>query len=202
MELAPGVSVSARALAAALEFDRFGEAADRSDPAFQFLLLVQEGAVRRQLIRLLVGLASCREADSQRLIELRAGETDGRIRRKAQPAATAADAAPTSTATRKAACGGACPDPDRRYAADCGGNVTSSRLRAVVLAIAASLLAGCATERSDGAPCPPVVAYSREFLARAADELDSLPAGSAIEQMLADYQVMRDQARACERFGE
>ena len=87
----------------------------------------------------------------------------------------------------------------------CGGlwrySVTSSRLRAVVLAIAASLLAGCATERSDGAPCPPVVAYSPEFLARAADELDVLPPGSAIEQMLADYQVMRDQARACGRFG-
>ena len=57
-------------------------------------------------------------------------------------------------------------------------------------------------ERSNGAPCPPVVDYTREFLARAAGELDSLPAGSAIEQMLADYQVMRDQARACERFGE
>jgi hypothetical protein len=64
------------------------------------------------------------------------------------------------------------------------------------------LLAGCATERSDGAPCPPVVNYSREFFARAPDELASLPAGSAIEQMLADYQVMRDQARVCERFGE
>jgi hypothetical protein len=34
----------------------------------------------------------------------------------------------------------------------------------------ASLLAGCATERSDGAPCPPVVAYSRDFLAHAAAE--------------------------------
>jgi hypothetical protein len=42
-----------------------------------------------------------------------------------------------------------------------------------------------------------VVEYSREFLARAADELNSLPPGSVIEQMLADYQVMRDQARAC-----
>src|SRR5512147_586292 len=77
----------------------------------------------------------------------------------------------------------------------CGGrwrcNVTSSRLRAVVLAIAASLLAGCATERSDGTPCPPVVSYSQELLARAADELSSLPPGSVIEQMLADYQVMR-----------
>ena len=80
--------------------------------------------------------------------------------------------------------------------------MTSSRLPLAVLAIAASLLAGCATERSDGAPCPPVVAYSPQFLARAAGELVSLPAGSAIEQMLADYQVMRDQARACERFGE
>jgi hypothetical protein len=29
-----------------------------------------------------------------------------------------------------------------------------------------------------------------------------LPPGSAIEQMLADYQVMRDQARACGRFGK
>jgi hypothetical protein len=60
------------------------------------------------------------------------------------------------------------------------------------------LLAACATAPSDGASCPPVVAYSQEFLARAADELDRLPPGSAIEQMLADYQVMRDQARACE----
>jgi hypothetical protein len=67
--------------------------------------------------------------------------------------------------------------------------VTSSKLRAVVLAIAASLLAGCATGRSDGAPCPPAVAYSREFLARAAGEFDSLPAGSSIEEMLADYQA-------------
>lgn len=68
----------------------------------------------------------------------------------------------------------------------------------VVLAIAASLLTGCATARSDGAPCPPVVPYSRDFLAGAADELELLPPGSAIEQMLADYQVMREQARVCE----
>jgi hypothetical protein len=42
-----------------------------------------------------------------------------------------------------------------------------------------------------------VVEYSREFLARAAGELDLLPSGSATEQMFADYQVMRDQARTC-----
>ena len=34
-----------------------------------------------------------------------------------------------------------------------------------------------------------------EFLAHAAGELDLLPAGSAIEQMLADYQVMRQQVK-------
>lgn len=64
------------------------------------------------------------------------------------------------------------------------------------LAIAAILLGGCTTAATDG-PCPPVPAYNREFLARAAGELEPLPNGSAIEQMLADYQVMRDQARAC-----
>jgi len=69
--------------------------------------------------------------------------------------------------------------------------------RLAALAIATSLLAGCATARSDGGGCPPVPAYSREFLARAADELERLPSGSAIEQMLNDYAVMRDQARAC-----
>jgi hypothetical protein len=41
------------------------------------------------------------------------------------------------------------------------------------------------------------VTYGRGFLAHAAGELDSLPAGSAIEQMLADYQVMREQGRMC-----
>ena len=39
--------------------------------------------------------------------------------------------------------------------------------------------------------------YSREFLARATGELQQLPPGAAIEQMLADYHVMRDQVRAC-----
>ena len=69
--------------------------------------------------------------------------------------------------------------------------------RLAVLAIATSLLAGCAMARSDRGGCPPVADYSREFLAGAADELRQLRPGSAIEQMLADYQVMRDQARVC-----
>jgi hypothetical protein len=40
-------------------------------------------------------------------------------------------------------------------------------------------------------------AYNREFQARAADELTLLPERSAIIEMLADYSVMRDQARRC-----
>ena len=67
------------------------------------------------------------------------------------------------------------------------------------LAIVTSLLSGCATVRSeDGrlATCPPVVEYGQEFQARAADELALLPEGSAIAEMLADYGVMRVQARA------
>ena len=35
----------------------------------------------------------------------------------------------------------------------------------------------------------PVVEYSREFQPRAADELDLLPDGSAIAEMLSDYSV-------------
>lgn len=66
------------------------------------------------------------------------------------------------------------------------------------LAIATSLLSGCATVGSDGSgpgACPPVVEYSREFQACAAEELDLLPEGSAIAEMMSDYAVMREQAR-------
>lgn len=73
--------------------------------------------------------------------------------------------------------------------------------RLAVLAIATSLLTACATVSSEprvAAVCPPVVEYRRAFQARAADELDLLPEGSAIAEMLADYSVMRDQARACD----
>jgi len=43
-----------------------------------------------------------------------------------------------------------------------------------------------------------VVQYSREFQARAAEELALLPEGSTIVQMLSDYAVMREQAGVCE----
>lgn len=69
-----------------------------------------------------------------------------------------------------------------------------------VLAIAASLLTACATAGSEPRVvpvCPPIVEYTREFQARAVDELDLLPERSAIAEMLSDYAVMREQARAC-----
>jgi len=73
--------------------------------------------------------------------------------------------------------------------------------RLAVLAIGTISLTGCATVSSeDGrlATCPPVVEYGWEFQARAAEELAGLPEGSMIVEMLSDYAVMRDQARACE----
>ena len=83
-------------------------------------------------------------------------------------------------------------------------NARCWKRRLAVLAIATSLLSGCATVGSDAAiatGCPPVVEYSREFQARAAEELDLLPEESAIAEMLADYSVMREQVRTCARGG-
>jgi len=62
------------------------------------------------------------------------------------------------------------------------------------------LLSGCATVGSDGSgpgSSPPIFEYGREFQARAAEELALLPEGSAVAEMLADYAVMREQARVC-----
>jgi hypothetical protein len=62
------------------------------------------------------------------------------------------------------------------------------------------LLSGCATVGSDtgiAAVYPPVVEYSREFQARAAEELALLRHGSAIIEMMGDYAVLRAQVRAC-----
>jgi len=45
--------------------------------------------------------------------------------------------------------------------------------------------------------CPPVVEYDDGFQARAAEEVQALSEGSVIVEMLSDYAVMREQARAC-----
>ena len=78
-------------------------------------------------------------------------------------------------------------------------NARCSTLQLAVLAIATSLLSGCATVGSEGSgpgACPPVVEYSREFQARAAEELSLLPHDSAIGEMLSDYAMMREQSWA------
>jgi len=64
-------------------------------------------------------------------------------------------------------------------------------------------LTGCATagfEANGVAACPPVAEYSREFQFRAAEELMALQDGSAVIEMMGDYAVMREQARACVRI--
>ncbi len=79
-------------------------------------------------------------------------------------------------------------------------NARCWRRRLAVLVIATNLLIGCATagfESGAAAACPPVVEYSREFQARAAEELALLPDGSAIIEIMEDYAVVRDQVRAC-----
>ncbi|PQO23335.1 hypothetical protein C2I36_08315 [Rhodobacteraceae bacterium WD3A24] len=60
-------------------------------------------------------------------------------------------------------------------------------------------MTACAGAGSDTAPgvCPPVVAYSQEEQARAAEEVAALPKGAVIIEWLGDYAVMREQARAC-----
>ena len=72
------------------------------------------------------------------------------------------------------------------------------RLRLIALAIATTLLSGCAREASDHSACPPVVEYSAEIQERAAAEIEVLQPGTVMEGMLADYHVLRRQARACQ----
>jgi len=52
---------------------------------------------------------------------------------------------------------------------------------------------------SDTSPsgCPPVVAYSEAEQAQLADEVAALPEDAVIVGWLADYAVLREQARAC-----
>lgn len=72
--------------------------------------------------------------------------------------------------------------------------------RLAVLVIATSWLTGCATagfEANGLAACPPVVEYSRAEQKRAADEIAPLPRNAVIVGWLADYSVMREQARGC-----
>ena len=67
------------------------------------------------------------------------------------------------------------------------------------LGIATLFLTACEGVGSDTPPsaCPLVVDYSRAEQARVADEVAALPEGAVILDWLADYAVLREQARAC-----
>jgi hypothetical protein len=70
---------------------------------------------------------------------------------------------------------------------------------AAALAIVMISLTGCARVGSDApaSVCPPVAEYSRAEQVRVAEEIAALPEGARIPDWLADYAVLRDQARAC-----
>ena len=70
---------------------------------------------------------------------------------------------------------------------------------AAALAVATILLTGCAGVTSDAPPgaCPPVVECSQAEQMHVAEEVAALPEGALIPDWLADYTVLRDQARAC-----
>ena len=67
------------------------------------------------------------------------------------------------------------------------------------LAAAMIFLTACAGASSDTgrSACPPVLDYSWAEQARVAAEVVALPEGAVIAEWLADYAVLRAQARAC-----
>ncbi|MCT4334310.1 hypothetical protein MU516_15700 [Paracoccus sp. YLB-12] len=79
-------------------------------------------------------------------------------------------------------------------------NAACWRRPAPALVIATISLTACATGGSDpaSAVCPPVVAYDQPVQERAAAELEAMPEDAVLVGMMADYAVMRAQARVCE----
>lgn len=66
------------------------------------------------------------------------------------------------------------------------------------LALLLPCLAACATAPSRISACPHVREYDRELMATAADELDALPDGSVLANvMMPDYAAIRAGAREC-----
>lgn len=62
-------------------------------------------------------------------------------------------------------------------------------------------LGACGTAGSDHSACPPVVDYPEAVQERAAAEIEGLPPESVIVRLMADYHVLRQQARACKEAG-
>lgn len=64
------------------------------------------------------------------------------------------------------------------------------------LTILTMTVAGCATAPSERWTCPPLVAYPAALGARAANDLDTLPATSPVHTLIGDYRRLRDACRA------
>lgn len=65
----------------------------------------------------------------------------------------------------------------------------------------AMLLGGCVRGTSNPEIrliCPEIVQYSKEIQQRAANELDALPDGSVVGELVTDYLQLRDKIRICE----
>jgi hypothetical protein len=69
------------------------------------------------------------------------------------------------------------------------------RIRILILA-AGLAIGGCASTRAVNT-CPQPKEYSQELQNQAADELDALPPGAALGQMMTDYGEERAALRAC-----
>lgn len=67
-------------------------------------------------------------------------------------------------------------------------------MKHVLLAL---FLTGCAQTTVLEVYCPPMRDYSRDFNARLANEIESLPSDAAIVEALSDYVQQRDLIRRC-----
>lgn len=76
-----------------------------------------------------------------------------------------------------------------------GNPAIRARVGALILCLA---IAGCASTRAVNT-CPPPKEYSQAAQNQAADELDALPPGSVLGQMIVDYGEERAALRACRR---
>jgi hypothetical protein len=74
----------------------------------------------------------------------------------------------------------------------------NSVLRLMLLAIAVSLLAACATANSDPAcVCLPIKKYDREFQRKLADEIEAAPRNAVWPLAIQDYGLIRNIVRGC-----
>ncbi len=77
---------------------------------------------------------------------------------------------------------------------------TSDGLRRIGPVTTMTLLGACSASSSNtcSPTCPPVVGYPTALQEQAAVEIEVLPHDSAVDGIMSDYHVMRQQARACE----